>query len=116
MNILLLDDDSLSLHSLENALRINGFQVHAYLTPQPVPDALKAETFDVIVTDYHLPGQKGTAIIHHLRQNRITIPVIFISGDQSPDIQTLSMQAGAYAFFRKPLDIQDLIDGINAAV
>ncbi|MCP4214001.1 MAG: response regulator [bacterium] len=114
MKILILDDDTLSLHGLENALRINGYNVSAFLSLTPVEAALAEESFDVVITDYHLPGQKGTAVIQYMLKKNIPIPVIIISGDRSPDVQKCSIQAGAYDFFRKPLDIEKLIACLDA--
>jgi DNA-binding NtrC family response regulator len=43
----------------------------------------------------------------HLKKN--DTPVIVITGDPVGDIETRSREAGAYAFFRKPLDINEMI-------
>ncbi len=116
MNILLLDDDTLSLKSVANALRISGYSVRPFATPSQAQAALDSDTFDVVITDYHLTGEKGTFLINYLHRKQLSIPVIIISGDPSPKTEKLSIQAGARAFFSKPLDLEKIDNLLKALV
>jgi DNA-binding NtrC family response regulator len=109
INVMLIDDDAESLESLETALRLNGFNVRAFLTPREAIREYNPKTFDVVITDYHLPQMKGTALLKKIRQKKADAPVIIFTGDPGKNLETFALQAGAGAFLRKPFEIKEII-------
>lgn len=71
---------------------------------------------DVILTDIHLPGLCGLDAITHLRGDARTqhIPIVALSGD--PTNEHAALSAGAYAFFLKPVSIDELLAAVQAAL
>lgn len=116
MNVMIIDDDPECLKSLDYALQLNGFKVYAFLSPAKAMAELNSLDVDVVITDYHFPHIqiKGTAIIEQNRNSGSNTPVIIITGDQDKQIETLSRRAGAYAFFKKPMNIKKIITTIEA--
>jgi DNA-binding NtrC family response regulator len=109
INVMLIDDDEECLESLETALRLNGFNVRAFLSPTEAIREYDPGTIDVVITDYHLPHMKGTALLKEIHQKKAGTPVIIFTGDPEKNLETFSLQAGACAFFRKPFDIKEII-------
>ena len=68
---------------------------------------------DVFLIDKQLSGYDGLDICRHLKNKGRTknIPVIMISA--SPNIGSLSKEAGADAFIEKPFEIKDLLRLVN---
>lgn len=109
INVMLIDDDKESLESLETALRLNGFNVRAFLSPTDAIREYNPQTTDVVITDYHLPHMKGTALLKEIHQKKADAPVIIFTGDPEKNLETFSLQAGASAFLRKPFEIKEII-------
>jgi DNA-binding NtrC family response regulator len=113
MNIILIDDDPECLDSLNAALRLNGFKVQVFSAPEQALHGYETSHTDVIITDYHFPTMKGDDVIKKIHRKKNKIPVIVITGDSSDDIEARSRKAGAYAFFRKPLEIKEIIAALE---
>lgn len=69
---------------------------------------------DVFLIDKQLAGTSGLDICRHLKGqfNTRDIPLIMISA--SPDIETLSQQAGADAYIEKPFNIDRLLSLVRS--
>ncbi len=110
MNVMVIDDDGACLRSIRAALQLNGFSVQCFDSAEFACAAYPSTSFDAVITDYHLPGLKGTQVLKDIRKHRADAPVLIISGDTEAYVETESLDAGATAFFRKPLDIEAIIE------
>jgi CheY-like chemotaxis protein len=122
--ILVVDDDRVILKTLSMLLNANGYQV---FTAADGPGAVSVVTThkpDLILLDLLFPPdamnvggalQDGFFIMEWLRRMGAAenIPVIFISADHSPKHQQRALDAGAVAFFAKPIDRVALLDAIH---
>jgi CheY-like chemotaxis protein len=72
---------------------------------------------DVILLDLHLPDMHGSEVLVRLKSDDSTrsIPVIVLSADASPNQVTRLLEAGAYAYLTKPLDIALLLETVHRA-
>lgn len=59
---------------------------------------------DCVVLDVQMPGLSGLDVQRRLRDRDRVPPVIFISGDDSPDVRYKALADGAAAFLVKPFD------------
>lgn len=122
--ILVVDDDEVILRTLSIALSSNGY--YAYLASDG-PEAVRVVTRekpDLIVLDLIFPLdaanvggalQDGFFIIQWLRRmgEAKDIPIIVISGDNTMKDKQRALEAGAVAFFTKPIDHTALLASIN---
>ena len=69
-----------------------------------------------IVLDVRMPGLAGTSLQAELASRGISIPVIIVTADEDPGTRHRARQAGAVAFFRKPVDGPALLDAIAWAL
>ncbi len=113
MNILVIDDDKQCVDSLTSALRLAGFDAVGYETPALAIAAFDPRTIDAVITDFHLPGIKGDEVVKRIHALDKNTPVIIITGYPDKKLERLSMKAGAHTFFRKPLDIEKIIDTLT---
>src|SRR6202011_2702029 len=62
------------------------------------------EPFDILISDFMLPGISGIELITQVRQNRPTaqIPIVMISGHSNYAMDARAKAAGANAFLNKP--------------
>jgi FixJ family two-component response regulator len=69
-----------------------------------------------IISDVRMPGRSGLELPRLLTEARRQIPVIIITAHDTPEIREIAQQAGAAAYFRKPVDDQALLDAITWAL
>lgn len=114
MNVMLVDDDRECLDSLSSALRLEGFHVRDFDTPDRALNEYNPHAIDVVITDFYLPGMTGIELLKEIHRRKVDVPVIIISGAPKKNtIEYISLKAGACAFFSKPLDIRHVIARIK---
>jgi FixJ family two-component response regulator len=79
-------------------------------------DYLGTDQPDCVILDLHMPGMSGFDIQARLCNEKRTIPVLIITGHDTPKSQHWATSAGAIAYLRKPVDDQVLLDAVNAAI
>ena len=86
------------------------------------PAAAAARRPDCVVLDLHMPGMSGFEIQTQLAARVAQdgdgqkIPVVIITGHDTPDAKTRVLAAGAAAYLRKPVQGTVLLDAIKAAI
>ena len=70
----------------------------------------KDEPYDLLISDFMLPGISGIDLITQLRQNRATarMPIVMISGHNNYAMDERAKSAGANAFLNKPFGVVQL--------
>jgi CheY-like chemotaxis protein len=116
--ILLIDDDPLSLTATAAILDRAGYSVHQARDRQSAMKAGRTIGLDLIVCDVNLQGESGLDLCRDLRRlpGMEDVPVMFISASQLPDIVRRSHEAGGAYYLRKPLDPEVLVELIGKAL
>jgi CheY-like chemotaxis protein len=97
-SILIVDDDQLLCGAIQRLLEINGHVVSCCHNGSDAIKLSKEHHYDVVLTDYHMPGMKGDSVCRLLRcQN----PSIFIVGCSSEQRHEDFLSAGADMFISK---------------
>jgi two-component system cell cycle sensor histidine kinase/response regulator CckA len=65
---------------------------------------------DLIITDIIMPDMNGVEMVKQLRKRGVTAPVIYISGYDEMQIESLEPEA---SFLRKPFTVDALMEAIN---
>jgi CheY-like chemotaxis protein len=76
---------------------------------------LEDESFDLVVTDFLLPGGDSTVLIHQIRQNQRTshIPIIVVSGTMDRALLGKVIKAGANDGLPKPINVTEFRDMVQ---
>jgi len=109
--VLSLDDDVEVCALLEHLLwphRVIGV-AHAYVALE----LLAREAFDLFILDVNLPDMDGVELCQRIHAADPYVPIVFFSGIADPAEKMAAMNAGAAAYFAKPLDPEALRDGIE---
>jgi DNA-binding NtrC family response regulator len=114
--ILIVDDEQMMCEMLEDDLKRHGFHPTSYLSAEKALDALKTESFDVLLTDMNLPNMNGIELCERVVANRPDIPVIVITAFGSMETAIAAIRAGAYDFVTKPIDTEFLVLALDRAV
>ncbi|MCC6623266.1 MAG: sigma-54-dependent Fis family transcriptional regulator [Deltaproteobacteria bacterium] len=78
--------------------------------------ALRADDFDVVLSDINMPGENGIDLCARIVADRPDVPVIVITAFGSLDTAIAAIRAGAYDFLPKPFEIDALMVALNRAV
>jgi DNA-binding response OmpR family regulator len=62
---------------------------------------LQAQTFDVITLDFQLPDMNGLEVLQHIIDNKIDVPVLFVTGSGNEQVAVQAMKRGAQDYMVK---------------
>ena len=113
--ILIVDDDQLTLTLLTGVLEFNGYEV---IQAKNGEDALATVVLDeprLAMLDINMPGMSGLDLAKRLRSDS-DIPFVFLSGVSDEDVVKRAVEYGASGYLVKPVDVQNLIPTIEAAL
>ena len=85
--VLIIDDDFEIVQILTEVLTRMGHETDSAGDPVEGMQKSRKMTPDLIILDYHMPGNTGAHLYESLRRNNATkiTPILFMSGEASPD-------------------------------
>lgn len=113
MNILLVDDDADCLDGLVTALEPAGYQCDIFTVPEKALEAYQQKQYDVVITDMKMPGLSGIEVLKKVRSINTEAKVIIATGYGDVETAIAALNNGAYAFFGKPIDLNDLMETLE---
>jgi FixJ family two-component response regulator len=114
--IFLVDDDPAVLRSLTALVEVVFPRVKAYGSALEFLAAYQTPCAGCLVLDVAMPGLNGLELQRKLLQDKIDLPVVFITGHGNVQMAVNAMQAGAINFLEKPFREQELWDSIRKAL
>jgi len=112
-----VDDDPSFRTAVKRRLELAGYSVRTYVTAEQFLDQQLAEIApSCLLTDLKLPGLSGLELQDRLRAVGSTLSIVFISGFADSDVRRKAIEAGAIDFLTKPVDSNQLVRSINAAI
>ena len=115
--VLLADDDRLGARTIAAALRRAGFSVTLAGNGKAALDRLRAEPFDVLLTDWAMPRMDGIALIRRVRETVQPVPcIIMITAIDSPRARSRALDSGADDFLTKPVSGRVVIHAVRTGL
>jgi two-component system, NtrC family, response regulator AtoC len=116
MNILLVDDEPLSLDSLNDFLGV--ILGHTVTQCDNGADALQIfqkTPFPMVLTDLRMPGMNGIELLQQIKalSQGKTADVVIMTGYGDMNSAIEALRAGAYDFLQKPIIIEELASVVN---
>jgi len=115
MKLLFIDDEQTFLKYLAKRLVLDGFKVKTAFSGEEGVKAAAEEDFDVAVVDLQMPGIDGIEVQKRLKDLQPNLPCIVLTGHGSVENALESGKYNAFKFLSKPVDMDTLIETINAA-
>jgi len=103
--ILLVDDDPNCLDAIDQILRRDGYEIIKAEEGRRALKLLSENDIDLAIVDYNLPDIDGIYILNEIKRNYRNIPIIIMTSEMSKEIKMASLEAGAYSFITKPINI-----------
>jgi len=114
--ILVVDDDAAICFALGEYLRGMGHEVEAVATTRAARARLESDTFDLALVDIQLPGEDGLSLLADVHPRWPALPIVMITAHGGLERAVTAMQAGAYDYVTKPLDLDRLGDLLRRAL
>ncbi|MBP8297274.1 MAG: response regulator, partial [Burkholderiales bacterium] len=117
-HILYLDDDEAQVFLIKRMLERWGYRVSAYLEQREALDALLGgdQHFDLMVTDFNMPGISGLDVARAIRDARPGLPVVMVSGYITDELRAQALAAGVRELIAKPHEVEELRDVVQRLV
>lgn len=113
-----MDDDPAVLNLEAMVLESAGHRVDTAADGERAWQALTTGEYDLLVTDYIMPGVSGLALVRRLRMADMMLPVVMVSGNLSA-INTSKLSNDPWtridAFLPKPFNVSELLSVVNRA-
>jgi twitching motility two-component system response regulator PilH len=115
-HILVVDDSATERFYIKNLLNKHGFQVSTAENSEDAILKIKDNKPDLILMDIVMPGENGFRATRAISKDPETqhIPIIICTSKQEETDRIWGLRQGARDYITKPLDIQELLNKINA--
>jgi len=107
-HILIAEDDSDLAFFLQEALRRESYKVEVEETATKALEQLGRQSFDLFLLDFKLPDGNGLDLLSRCRELAPEIPVILMTAYSTRQLATQAIGRGAYDFFSKPFQLQEV--------
>jgi FixJ family two-component response regulator len=114
--VLVVDDDLGTLRGLKRLLREHGYESVLFDSVEAFEGCDDFERAICIVLDIQLNGKSGIEVRYRLSDAGISLPVIYITANDSETIRTAAVESGCIAYLRKPFPAMALIEPIEKVV
>jgi CheY-like chemotaxis protein len=111
--ILLVDDMPEARELTRTMLDFEGYAIDEAGDGLEAIQKLVADTYCLVVTDYHMPRMDGLQLLQYVRRHWPTLPVIVLTGER---IGELVAREGGYAWIPKPHPVNEFIRTVRRAV
>jgi len=115
MYICILEDDLALSNEVASHLDTLGHRTAIFNNGGDVIRALKLETFDLFVLDWHVPGSSGVQVLEYIRQARqLQTPILFLTSRSDESDLISVFQLGADDYCTKPLKPKEFCVRVEA--
>jgi len=107
-NILLVDDEAEFVESLAERLRLRGFNTEIAPDGARALELIRTQQFHGVVLDVMMPGMDGLETLKAIKKIDGSVEVVLLTGHARSQSALEGIQAGAFDYLMKPVDIDEL--------
>ena len=113
---LIVDDEPDIRELLEITLGRMKLETVAAANLEQAHQHLETQSFDLCLTDMHLPDGNGLELVEFINKHHPKLPVAMITAFGSMDTAISALKAGAFDFVQKPIDLDQLRSLVETAL
>ena len=115
-NVLVVDDEKTVCKSCKKILIQAGYNVDVALSGEEALNKVKANGFDVVITDWKMPEIDGIEVARRIKKENPNIAVIMITGYPSVETSIKAIRSGVSDYVPKPFTPEELSDAMIRAL
>jgi CheY-like chemotaxis protein len=108
MKILLVDDDEWIRDSLSLFFEAEGCNLLAFETAEEAIEAVKQQSYDIVISDYKLPGMDGLEFLRRVKEKQPNAFEILITAYANREICEEAKMVGVRDIIPKPFTSEDV--------
>jgi FixJ family two-component response regulator len=113
--VLVVDDDASMLKGMRRLLQQHGYDTVPFETGRALRDHGNFDQAFCVILDINLSDGSGIELRHQLKDQGISLPIIYITGNDSHATRMAALASGCIAYLTKPFTGQSLIESIEKA-
>ena len=113
--VLVVDDDPGMLRGVQRLLRQHAYEPMLFSSAQAFKSHTDFENAVCVILDINLDDGSGIELRHRLKADGVSVPVIYITGNEDPAVRKAALTSGCIAFLTKPFSAQSLIEPLKKA-
>lgn len=113
--VFVVDDDPGMVRSVRRLLREHGYDSMSFSSAGAFQKHDNFEQAICVVLDINLNDDSGIEVRHRLRAAGISLPVIYITGKDTPATRMAAIDSGCLAYLTKPFAARSLMEPIQRA-
>ena len=111
-----VDDDADVRIALKRLVSSAGFTVETFASGAEFLRAVQDHEPDCVLLDLHMPEVSGFDVQGALANAHPSVPVVVITGHDTPESRARAVQMGAKVYLCKPVNDEALLAAIGAAI
>ncbi len=116
IHVLVVDDDPGVRYTLREILASEGLAVEEAADGAEALARFEAQPAPLVLTDLRMPGMDGMELLRRLAARHPAPRVVLITAHGSERQAVEAMKSGAYDYFRKPFETEELLAVVRRAV
>ena len=113
--VLVVDDDLGMLRGIQRMLRQHAYEPILFSSAEAFKRHADFETAVCIILDINLNDGSGIELRHGLNAIGVSVPVIYITGNDNPAVREAAHQSGCLAYLTKPFSAKSLMEPLHRA-
>ena len=113
--VLVVDDDSGMLEGLERLLRAHAYVPILFSSAEAFRNHTDFEMAVCVILDINLNDGSGIELRQGLKTDGVSVPVIYMTGNEDATVREAAVGSGCIAFLTKPFSAQSLIEPLQTA-
>jgi len=113
--VLVVDDDLSMLKGVQRLLRRHDYEPILFSSARAFENHTDFEHAVCVILDINLNDGSGIELRYRLKADGIYVPVIYMTGNDTPAVRTTALQSGCLAYITKPFPANALIEPLTRA-
>jgi FixJ family two-component response regulator len=113
--VLVVDDDMGVLKGVERLLRAHAYEPILFSSAGAFKNHTDFEIATCVILDINLKDGSGIELRQGLKVAGISVPVIYMTGNEDPAVRAAALDSGCIAFLTKPFPVQALMEPLKKA-
>ncbi|WP_458250584.1 response regulator [Geobacter anodireducens] len=113
INVLIVDDDVNFLYVLGLLLESKGLEVTSASRGAEAVDIVRKTTFDMVITDFSMPGMNGLELAAAVKELHPDLPVMMVTCEVTSYLIEMATDVGICRVLDKPVNVGRLLADIR---